>query len=95
MISLNHKFLILKTKSGIKYINYIERSLEDVNSQNEESYYATTMDAAGALLKMLSSQLGNQNINSHVIDQSALTDKFREYKKKFTTKGNRKLRRRV
>ncbi len=41
-----------------KYGDYIEKALDDINSQNKEDSYYTTLDLAAGLLKMLSDPKG-------------------------------------
>lgn len=41
-------------------VGYIEKLLEEVNSQNSEENFITTLDVAAALLKMISGQTANQ-----------------------------------
>lgn len=39
-----------------RYVEYIEKMLEDINSSNDEESYVTTLDVAAAILKMISGQ---------------------------------------
>lgn len=39
-----------------RYVEYVERMLEDINNANDEENYATTLDIAAAMLKMVSGQ---------------------------------------
>jgi ATP-dependent RNA helicase DeaD len=54
-----------------KYISYIERVLEDINVQSEEGSFISTLDAAAALLKILSTHNGTQSdtLNNDVYDE--------------------------
>ncbi len=43
-----------------KFVNYVEKVMEEINADTTEDNYITTLDAAAALLKMVSDQSGNQ-----------------------------------
>lgn len=47
---------VLAEKQYSKYVSYIEKMLEDINSQNSNENYITTLDVAASLLKSLSEQ---------------------------------------
>lgn len=51
-----------------KYVGYIEKAVDDINSQNGESSFITTLDAAAALLKMYSDQNSSQSVHVPDID---------------------------
>jgi ATP-dependent RNA helicase DeaD len=51
-----------------KYIGYIEKAVDDINAQNGESSFITTLDAAAALLKMYSDQNCSQSVRVPDID---------------------------
>ncbi|MCX7842082.1 MAG: DEAD/DEAH box helicase [Clostridia bacterium] len=53
-----------------KYSGYIEKALEDINSQNSEEDFVTSLDAAAALLKMYSEKCGGQVESVPDIDEA-------------------------
>ncbi len=52
-----------------KYITYVEKAIEDLNSQNGENSFITSIDVAAALLKMYSNQSGKQAVSVPDIDE--------------------------
>lgn len=48
----------LEKNDFAKFSGYIEKALEDINSQGREDGYFTTLDAAAAFLKLISDQSG-------------------------------------
>lgn len=57
-----------------KYTEYIEKAIEDINSQNGEESFITTLDAAAALLRMYAGQSGNQVVPVPELDNE--TDEY-------------------
>lgn len=53
-----------------KYVSYVEKAIEDINSQNGEGSFITTLDAAAALLKMYALQTGNQIVPVPELDDA-------------------------
>lgn len=54
-----------------KYTEYIEKAIDEINSQNGEESFLTTLDAAAALLKMYSDQKGNQVVPVPELDNES------------------------
>ncbi len=52
-----------------KYITHVEKAIEDINSQNGESSFITTLDIAAALLKMYTNQNSKQAVSVPDIDE--------------------------
>lgn len=64
--------LLKKTIAEIqssRYMSYIEKTLEEINSRDNGGNYATTLDAAAALLKMYSEANGVQGETIPYIDE--------------------------
>jgi len=84
----NLKEIIIKTDIT-KYVSYIEKTLESMNSQNGEESYFTTLDIAAALLMTLSEQNGNQVCSYPDIDNKDIGARVPASMKNFRLKGKR------